>query len=239
MEVVLKIILIACLSYLIGSIPTAIIISKRFFGFDIRTKGSGNMGSTNAFRLLGWKWGLFVQIADILKGYLAVVLVAGFIGEGLIFPNITMFEHITLLKILAGIFAVVGHIWSVFAGFKGGKGVNTAAGMLIGLAPYDVLIAASLFALTVIFSGYISLGSIMAAFSIPSSMIVRYNIFGADIPGYGILIYFAVGLMVLVFYTHRANIKRLLNGNENKFSKLQLFKRKPRTAEIPTDKDKN
>lgn len=224
MEVILKIILISALSYLLGSIPTAVIVSKKFFGFDIRTKGSGNMGSTNAFRLLGWKWGLFVQIADVLKGYLAVVLVAGFIGEGLIFPNATMFEHITLLKILAGISSVIGHIWSVFAGFKGGKGVNTAAGMLIGLAPYDVLIAFSLFAITVIFSGYISLGSIMAAFSIPSSMIVRYNIFGADIPGYSILIYFALGLMLLVVYTHRANIKRLIEGNENKFTKLQFFK---------------
>ncbi|MBX3042136.1 MAG: glycerol-3-phosphate 1-O-acyltransferase PlsY [Candidatus Kapabacteria bacterium] len=231
MEVVLKIALIAVLSYFVGSIPTAIIVSKRFFGFDIRTKGSGNMGSTNAFRILGWKWGLFVQITDILKGYLAVVLVAGYIGEGLIFPNATMFEHITLLKLLAGVSAVVGHIWSVFAGFKGGKGVNTAAGMLIGLAPYDVLIAFSLFALTVIFSGYISLGSIMAAFSIPSSMIVRYNIFGADIPGYSVLIYFALGLMVLVIYTHRANIKRLLQGNENKFSKLQLIKLKNKPKE--------
>jgi glycerol-3-phosphate acyltransferase PlsY len=226
MEVILKILVIAIGSYLLGSIPTAVIISKKFFGYDIRTKGSGNMGSTNAFRLLGWKWGLFVQLADILKGYLSVVLIAGVIGQGLIFPNTTMFEHITLLKVLAGIFAVVGHIWSVFAGFKGGKGVNTAAGMLIGLAPYDVLIALSLFAITVIFSGYISLGSIMAAFSIPSSMIVRYNIFGADIPGYGVLIYFALGLMVLVFYTHRANIKRLLDGSENKFTKLQIFKAK-------------
>lgn len=224
MEVALKIFLIIVISYFIGSLPTAIIVSKRFFGFDIRSKGSGNMGSTNAFRILGWKWGLFVQIVDILKGYIAVVFVAGFIGDGLIFPNATMFEHLTLLKILAGVSSVVGHIWSVFAGFKGGKGVNTAAGMLIGLAPYDVLIAFSLFALTVIFSGYISLGSIMAAFSIPSSMIVRYNIFGADIPGYGILIYFALGLMVLVLYTHRANIKRLIEGSENKFSKLQLIK---------------
>ncbi|MDX9791722.1 MAG: glycerol-3-phosphate 1-O-acyltransferase PlsY [Candidatus Kapabacteria bacterium] len=226
MEVVFKIFSIVILSYLVGSIPTAVWVSKRFFGFDIRTKGSGNMGSTNAFRTLGWKWGLFVQLVDVLKGYAAVVFIAGYIGEGLIFPNATMFEHITLLKILAGISAVVGHIWSVFAGFKGGKGVNTAAGMLIGLAPYDVLIAFSLFALTVIFSGYISLGSIMAAFSIPSSMIVRYNIFGADIPGYSILIYFAIGLMVLVLYTHRANIKRLLEGSENKFTRLQLIKLK-------------
>jgi glycerol-3-phosphate acyltransferase PlsY len=237
MEVTLKIFLIVILSYLIGSIPSAVIVSKKFFGFDIRTKGSGNMGSTNAFRLLGWKWGLFVQIADILKGYLAVVLVAGYIGEGLIFPNATMFEHLTLLKILAGVSSVIGHIWSVFVGFKGGKGVNTAAGMLIGLAPYDVLIAFSLFAITVIFSGYISLGSIMAAFSIPSSMIVRYNIFGADIPGYGVLIYFALGLMVLVLFTHRANIKRLLKGTENKFNKLQLIKLKNKNVDNPENGD--
>lgn len=224
MESFLVISLIAILSYLLGSIPTGVLVSKYFFGFDIRKKGSGNMGSTNAFRTLGWKWGLFVQIVDILKGYLAVALIAAYLGKGITIPNATMFEDLTLIKILAGIAAVSGHIWSVFVGFKGGKGVNTAAGMLIGLLPVDVAVAAVLFIIAVIFSGYISLGSIVAAFGIPGSMLVRYNILGADIPGYGILIYFSIGLMLLVLYTHRTNIKRLLKGNENKFSKLQLIK---------------
>jgi glycerol-3-phosphate acyltransferase PlsY len=224
MESFLVISLIAILSYLLGSIPTGVLVSKIFFGFDLRKEGSGNMGSTNAFRLLGWKWGVFVQIVDILKGLFAVSLIGAYLGKGIAIPNATMFEDLTLIKIIAGLSAVLGHIWSVFVGFKGGKGVNTAAGMFIGLLPVDVSVAAVLFILAVIFSGYVSLGSIVAALSIPSSMLVRYNILGADIPGYGILIYFSLGLMLLVLYTHRTNIKRLLKGNENKFSKLQLIK---------------
>lgn len=226
MEATLKILLIIALSYLIGSIPPAVIISKRVFGFDIREKGSGNMGSTNAFRVLGWKWGVVVQIVDILKGVAAVVLVAGMLGQGVTFPNSTSFEHITLIKISAGIAAVCGHIWSLFVGFKGGKGINTAAGMLIGIAPIDVSIALGIFILAVIFSGYISLGSLAAAFTLPSSMFVRYNLFHVDIPGYQILVYFSLVLMLLIFYTHRSNIDRLMKGTENKFKKLQLIKLK-------------
>jgi glycerol-3-phosphate acyltransferase PlsY len=223
LETVLKLLLIAVLSYLAGAIPSAVWISKRFFGFDIREKGSGNMGSTNAFRVLGWKWGLTVQIMDLLKGVFAVVVIAGFLGEGLAIPNATSFEDITLIRIGAGMLAVVGHIWTCFAGFKGGKGINTAAGMLIGLAPIDVSIALGIFLIAVVLSGYISLGSIMAAFTVPSSMFVRYNFLHIDIPGYQQLIYFCLALFVLVVFTHRANIKRLLEGNENRFKKLQIF----------------
>lgn len=224
MEVTYKIVLILILSYLAGSIPTAVWVSKRFFGFDIREKGSGNMGSTNAFRILGWKWGLFVQIIDLLKGVFAVMVIAAFIGKGVSIPNATIFEDITIIKIMAGIAAVSGHIWSIFVGFKGGKGINTAAGMLIGVAPIDVSIAIGIFLIAVVLSGYISLGSIMAAFSIPSSMFVRYNFLHVDIPGYQTLIYFSLALFLLIVYTHRANIQRLAHGTENRFSKLQLIK---------------
>ncbi len=223
LETIFKLLLIAVISYLAGAIPSAVWISKKFHGFDIREKGSGNMGSTNAFRVLGWKWGLTVQILDLLKGIFAVVVVAGLLGKGLAIPNATSFEDITLIKIGAGMLAVVGHIWTCFAGFKGGKGINTAAGMLIGLAPIDVSIALGIFLIAVVLSGYISLGSIMAAFTVPSSMFVRYNFMHIDIPGYQQLIYFCVALFALVVFTHRANIKRLLQGNENRFKKLQIF----------------
>lgn len=216
--------LIAILSYLVGSIPTGVIISKLFFGFDIRTKGSGNIGSTNAYRVLGWKWGLAIQIIDILKGIFAVAIIAEFIGAGLSFPNATGFEDLTLIKVGAGVFAVIGHIWSVFLKFKGGKGVNTAAGMLIALVPIDVAVAFGLFSIAVIFSGYVSLGSITAAFAIPSSLFVRHNFLNVDIPGYSTLIYFSLLIFAMVIYTHRSNIKRMLEGKENKFSKLQLIK---------------
>lgn len=224
METALYIFLIAFISYLIGSFPTALIISKTIFKTDIRKAGSGNMGSTNTFRLFGWKWGIIVQIVDILKGYIPVTVIATALGTGLVFPNATSFENLTLLKILAGISAIAGHIWPIFAGFRGGKGINTAAGMMLGLVPVDVAIALGLFILAVISSGYISLGSIVAAFTIPGSLLVRYNILGADIPGYKILIYFSILIFVLVLYTHRANIKRLIKGTENKFQKLQLIK---------------
>jgi len=224
MEATIKIALIILFSYLIGSFPSAVIISKRFFGFDIREKGSGNMGSTNAFRILGWKWGLVVQILDILKGIIAVSLIATVIGQGIDLGKHTWFEDITLIKMSAGVAAVIGHIWSLFVNFRGGKGISTAAGMLIAIAPIDVSIALGIFILAVIFSGYISLGSLSAAFAIPSSMFFRYNILHVDIPGYQIIIYFSIALALMITYAHRANIKRLWNGKENKFSKLQLIR---------------
>lgn len=216
--------LVVIFSYLLGSFPSAVVISKSFFGFDIREKGSGNMGSTNAFRILGWKWGILVQVLDLLKGILAVIVVANLLGQDIHVLSNSYFEDLTVVKIIAGISAVIGHVWTCFAGFKGGKGINTATGMLIAIAPIDVSIAVGIFILAVIFSGYISLGSLAAAFSLPSSMFVRYNLFHVDIPGYQILIYFALVLTLLIFYTHRSNIKRLLRGEENRFAKLQLVK---------------
>lgn len=224
METVLNILLIIVVCYLIGSFPTAVIISKLFFKFDIREQGSGNMGSTNTIRVLGLKWGLLVQVIDILKGYLSVVVIANLLGNNITIPNVTSFEDLTIIKIIAGISAVIGHIFPIFAGFKGGKGINTATGMMIGLVPTDVAIAFVLFVLALLSSGYVSLGSIVAAFTIPSSLLVRYNIFGADIPGYNILIVFSFIIMLLVIFTHRSNIKRILKGTENKFHKIQLIK---------------
>jgi len=224
MEDIIRIALVIVASYFIGSFPTAVVISKRYFGFDLREQGSGNMGSTNAFRVLGWKWGLTVQILDIMKGIIAVLIVAPLFATGVTFPNATSFEHLTIIKLLAGLSAVCGHIWSVFVKFNGGKGINTATGMMIAVLPMDVSIAALIFIIAVIFSGYISLGSIAAAFTIPSSLLLRYNCFHVDIPGYSILIYFSFALMLLVLYTHRANIRRLINGEENRFNKLHLIK---------------
>jgi len=230
MEATLKIVLIVVISYLLGAFPSAVVISKKFFGFDIRQKGSGNMGSTNAFRVLGWKWGIIVQLLDILKGVLAVAVVATLLGSGIDLGNRTWFEDLTLIKMLAGVAAVAGHIWSMFVGFRGGKGINTAAGMLIAIAPIDVAIAVGIFIIAVIFSGYISLGSISAAFAFPSSMFLRYNIFHVDIPGYQIMIYFAVAISLILIYAHRSNIVRLIKGNESRFAKLHLIKCKSNQA---------
>ena len=220
----LSLLFVILASYVIGSIPWGIIVSKTFRGFDIRTKGSGNMGSTNAFRVLGWKLGLLVQILDVAKG-LGAVLVATYLFNGLPFHNATPFQDITIFRIIAGVSAVLGHVYTMFAGFKGGKGISTAAGMLIGVAPVEVAVAAGIFLLVVFASGYVSLGSIIAALTFPTTMFLRENAFGVNINGYNTLIVFAIGLALFLVYTHRTNIKRLLEKRENRFEKLRLFKR--------------
>jgi len=221
----MEILLIILIAYLLGSIPSAVIISKVFFGFDIRQKGSGNMGSTNTFRVLGWKAGLAVQVIDILKGVAAVLIAVTIFNGVLPFPNATGFEDITVVKTIAGVAAVMGHVWTAFAGFRGGKGINTALGILIGIAPVELAVAVGIFLLVVSASGYISLGSIIAAVALPTTMLVRYNIFHVDIEGYHTLIFFCIGLAVLIIYTHRSNIRRLAEGRENRFNKLRIFHR--------------
>jgi glycerol-3-phosphate acyltransferase PlsY len=209
---------IILLSYLIGSIPTSIIISKLVMGIDIREHGSGNAGGTNVYRVMGWKYGLLVILLDALKGVLAVVVVARLHYGNIPFENATPFDDFTLVQIIAGLSAVIGHIWTVFAGFRGGKGIATALGMLIIIATIDMLVALGVFILVVAYSRYISLGSIMAAIAVPLTLFVRENIFHVDIPGYSTLLPFIIGLSLLVIFTHRKNVVRLVNGKENKIS---------------------
>ena len=209
---------IILLSYLVGSIPTSIIISKLVMGIDIRDHGSGNAGGTNVYRIMGWKYGILVVLLDALKGVLAVLIVARLHYGNVPFQNATPFDDSTLVQIIAGIAAVIGHIWTVFAGFKGGKGIATALGMLIIVVTIDMLVALGVFVLVVAYSRYISLGSILAAIAVPVTLIVRENIFHVDIPGYSTLLPFVISVSLLVIYTHRKNVIRLMNGKENKFS---------------------
>lgn len=215
----LSLIIVIILSYLVGSFPTALVIGKLFKSTDIRNFGSKNLGSTNAFRVLGWKIGLLVQVIDIIKGAIATLLISKLFYGALPFENRTPFEDITVVQIIAGISAIIGHVWTVFAGFKGGKGINTAAGMLLSLAPVDAGISIGVFVLVLIFSGYVSLGSIAAAFAFPSTMFIRENIFDVQIDGYHTLIYFSIAVCVFLIYNHRANIRRLMYGEENRFEK--------------------
>lgn len=215
----LSLIIIITLSYLVGSFPTALVLGKLFKGVDIRTLGSKNLGSTNAFRVLGWKIGLLVQLIDIAKGFIATLLISKLFYGSLPFENRTPFQDITIVQIIAGISAIIGHVFTVFAGFKGGKGINTAAGMLLSLAPVDASISIGIFIVVLIFSGYVSLGSIAAAFAFPSTMFIRENIFGVEIDGYHTLIYFSIVVCVFLIYNHRANIKRLMYGEENRFER--------------------
>ncbi len=209
---------IIILSYLIGSIPTSLIISKAAKGIDIREHGSGNAGGTNVMRVLGWKHGVLVILLDALKGVLAVIVVARLHYGSIPFENATPFDDFTLVQIIAGISAVIGHIWTVFAGFKGGKGIATALGMLLMIVTVDMLIAIGVFILVVTFSRYVSLGSLAGAIAVPLTLIVRENIFHVDIPNYSTLLPFLIFTALLVIFTHRKNVLRLLNGSENKIS---------------------
>ena len=210
--------IIIILSYLVGSIPTSLLIGRAASGIDIRDHGSGNAGGTNVMRVLGWKYGLLVIVLDALKGAVAVIIVARLFFGPLPFENISPFDDFTLVQIIAGIAAVIGHIWTVFAGFRGGKGIATALGMLIMLVTVEMLIAVGIFALVVIISRYVSLGSIIAAISVPSTLFIRENLFNVDIPGYNTLFPFIIAVAALVVFTHRKNLIRLLQGNENKLS---------------------
>ncbi|PJA95706.1 MAG: acyl-phosphate glycerol 3-phosphate acyltransferase [Ignavibacteriales bacterium CG_4_9_14_3_um_filter_34_10] len=214
----LNLIFIILLSYLVGSIPTSIIVSKLANGIDIRKHGSGNAGGTNVFRVLGWKYGVFVILFDALKGAIAVVIISRLYLGSFPFPNATPFDDFTLVQIISGLFAVVGHIWTVFAGFKGGKGIATGLGILITIITVDMLIALGVFILVVTLSRYVSLGSILAAVSIPFILIIRENIFNVHIYGYGTILPFSFAIALLILFTHRNNIKRLMLGIESKIS---------------------
>lgn len=212
--------IVLLLSYVIGSIPTSIIATKMANAGDIRKFGSGNAGGTNVLRMLGWKIGLAVILFDLFKGVVATYYVPQIFWDPnpLPFNNYTPFQDFTVVQIICGVVAILGHIWTLFAGFKGGKGVATGAGMVLGLAPVEFVVAIIVFTIVFMSWRYVSLGSILAAMAIPMSMIIRENIFHVDIPGYHTLVYFAVAVSLLITYTHRENIKRLLAGTENKLT---------------------
>lgn len=218
--------IIAILSYLIGSIPTSIIVARKARGIDIRHFGSGNAGGTNVIRVLGWKPGLLVIALDMAKGLVATMLVARLMQGPIPFSNATPFDDFTVVQIIAGCSAILGHIWTVFAGFKGGKGIATAGGMLIGIAPIEVAVSFGVFALVFLITHYVSLGSLSAAVAFPLTMFFREHVFMVDVPGYGTLIFFSIGISLLIIYTHRSNIVRLLRGTENRISSIRLFRKK-------------
>ena len=197
------------ISYLVGSVPTAIIYGKLTRGMDIREHGSGNAGATNVFRVLGWKAGLIVLLLDIAKGVIATTLVYRLaLGAVPLEPE--------LLQIIAGLSAVFGHIWTIFAGFKGGKGVGTGAGMILGIIPYAVLVAIMVFVITFYLTRYVSLGSILASITIPTYLLVEKFILAQPVST--TLLIFGISIPVLIIFTHRSNITRLVRGTESKIS---------------------
>ncbi len=211
MDNVFAIIILATAGYLLGSVPTAIIAGKVLKNIDIRQHGSGNAGATNVFRVLGWRAGLIVLIIDILKGFLAAWLLIR------LFPQLWSDTDSRIYwQIMAGIIAILGHIWTIFAGFRGGKGVGTAAGVVLGLQPFPVLICLIVFILIVAKTRYVSLGSIISAILLPIILLADKLLLHLEIPV--AMIVLSILLALLIIFTHRQNIKRLIQGNENKIS---------------------
>lgn len=205
MEIYLINVLIA---YLLGSIPTAVWVGKRFYQLDIREHGSKNAGATNTFRVLGKKPGIIVLLIDIIKGIAAVLLMKFTIGQ--LEPDIQSY-----FLIAAAIMAVIGHMFPIFAQFKGGKGVATSLGVILALYPAAAGICVGVFLIVFIISHYVSLGAIVTSVAFP--LLVAF-VFRESLP----LEIFSIALAALVIYKHKLNIQRLIQGNENKMS---LFKK--------------
>lgn len=198
------------LAYLIGSIPTAVWVSKKVYGIDIREHGSGNAGATNTFRILGSKAGTAVMIIDMLKGFIAVKL-------SLLSAYSWTSEAITNLQIFLGLAAVLGHIFPIWADFRGGKGIATLFGMIVAIQPLAAVSLVGVFLLMLYLTRYVSLSSISASVAFP---ILILSIFREPELSYRI---FAIATACLVVLTHYKNINRLLAGNE---SKVPLFRKR-------------
>lgn len=203
-------------AYLIGSIPSAVWIGRRFYGIDVREKGSKNAGATNTIRVLGLLPGLFVLLVDALKGWFAVYI-GNFFGRFYtdIWGMISGAEYLTYYKLILGIIAIIGHALPIYVGFKGGKGVATMLGVIIGLFNPLLPLILGVFIVTFISSKFISLSSILAAISFP----IFYLSCGhwLNYEKYPVLIIFTILVWLFIIYTHRKNIKRMINNEEPKF----------------------
>lgn len=202
-------VLLIALAYCIGSIPTAVWISKHFFDIDIRDYGSGNAGATNTFRVLGKKFGSIVMAVDIVKGIIATslyILVPHYLGNEL---------HRTNFMIGLGLAAVLGHIFPIWANFKGGKGVATLFGMAIAIQPAVAALCVAVFLLVLYLTRFVSLSSILAGVAF---MVLILFIYNENEPLYRA---FAIIVALMVILTHQKNIGRIFNGTE---SRIPIFK---------------
>ena len=205
-------IIFSIVAYLLGSIPSAVWVGKAWYNIDVREHGSKNAGATNTFRVLGKKPRIVVLSIDIIKGALATFLPVIVLNSTLRIEN----EHVIQIQILAAIFAVIGHVFPLFAQFKGGKGVATSLGVIIGLQPLAALVCVVLFLIVFILFQFVSLGAIVAALSFP--LVIRFIIQEDS----NWLFCFSILLSFLVIFAHRKNIRRLVKGEE---AKMNLFKK--------------
>ncbi len=212
--------LLIVLAYLIGSIPSSVWVSQHFFKIDIRDYGSGNAGATNTYRVLGSKWGTIVMIMDMLKGIAAVKL-------ALLLPAYADNEiNLQNLQTGLGLAAVIGHIFPIWADFRGGKGVATLFGLVLGISPWTALSCVGVFILVLYLTRFVSLSSILASIAFPVFILVIFNV---DNPAYRV---FAIAVALMVLLTHQKNISRLLRGNE---SKVPILKNRDRRRQRRRD----
>jgi acyl phosphate:glycerol-3-phosphate acyltransferase len=188
-------------SYLLGAVPTSYLAARLFRGIDLREHGSRNLGATNLYRVLGWRYAVPVGLLDAAKGLVAVLVFA---------PRVSSSE---LFALICGLVAVVGHVFSVFVGFKGGKGVATAAGVMLGLTPAALGVAVLVWAALVYLTGYVSVGSIVAAAIFPLAV---YLLEPPDQPA---MLWLDIAVAAAIVWFHRANIQRLFKGTENRFGR--------------------
>jgi glycerol-3-phosphate acyltransferase PlsY len=188
-------------SYFLGAVPTSHLVSRTFARMDLREHGSGNLGATNLYRVLGWKYAIPVALFDIAKGVIPVLLFAPQVSDSKVFA------------LACGVAAIVGHVFSVFVRFKGGKGVATAAGVMLALTPLALAVAATVWAVVVLLTGYVSLGSIAAAAVLPLAVYLLES------PGRPELLWIDTLVAAGVIVLHRRNIQRLLKGTESRFGR--------------------
>lgn len=195
-----RLVLAIVASYLLGAIPTSQWVVRAVKGVDLRTVGSGNLGATNLYRLLGWRYAIPVGLFDAAKGAIPVAFIGPWAGLGVVG------------SLLLGVVAVVGHVFSVFVKFKGGKGVATGSGIVLGLAPWAFVATLVVWIVTVRLSGYVSLGSILAALALPAAVWFLH-------PERREVVLYLAALSLIIIWMHRANIRRLIDGTENRFGR--------------------
>jgi glycerol-3-phosphate acyltransferase PlsY len=208
-------------AYLLGSIPTAVWIGKYFYKIDVREYGSGNAGATNTFRVLGKRAGIPVLLIDVLKGFAAICL--AYLSHYT--PNSNQLIN---LQLVLGIASLFGHIFPIFASFRGGKGIATLLGIILAVHPYAALVSMGIFIIVLLISSYVSLGSMIAAVCFP---VIVIGVFKTTAPS---LIIFSILIAIMVLITHQKNIERLLRKEE---SKARLMKKKTQkiTTSISTE----
>ncbi len=211
MQIIFRIALII-LAYLIGSVATSVWMGKRYFNKDIRDYGSGNAGATNTIRVFGWKTGIVVMLVDLFKGWLAVQL--AFLSSFYIPKS----DDFITYQMILGAAAILGHIFPVYAQFRGGKGVATMFGVVFAISPVATAVTLGVFLITIFITRYVSLSSVLAGFSFPFVIVLIFHTTSSSVIVFSLIV--AIGLL----FTHQKNIERLLRKEEAKASFLRLRK---------------